>query len=123
MNAKIDVVIENEVVIAKISGEIDNSVTRVYREEIDSLILSKNLKHLIIDFKEVSFVDSSGIGFIIGRYNLMKREKGYIAICNINDYCKKIFTISGILRLINSFSSLEEAKKEVFKSEPHRIKI
>ena len=78
---------------------------------------------MIIDFEEVKFVDSSGIGFIIGRYNLMKKEKGFIILSNINYYCEKIFKISGILRLINSYSSLEEAKREVIHNESYRIKI
>ena len=86
-------------------------------------IIKNNIKYLIIDFEDVKFVDSSGIGFIIGRYNLMKRENGFIVLSNINYYCEKIFKISGILRLINSYTSLDEAKKEVLYNESYRIKI
>ena len=123
MCSNIKVFIEDGILIAKIKGEIDNSVTKEFREVIDTNILKNNLKYLIIDFEEVKFVDSSGIGFIIGRYNLMKKEKGFIILSNINYYCEKIFKISGILRLINSYSSLEEAKKEVLYNESYRIKI
>ena len=123
MHSDIQVYEEDGILIAKIKGEIDNSVTKNFREVIDTNILKNNIKYLIIDFEEVKFVDSSGIGFIIGRYNLMKREKGFIVLSNINYYCEKIFKISGILRLINSYSSLEEAKKEVLYNESYRIKI
>lgn len=123
MHSDIQVYEEDGILIAKIKGEIDNSVTKKFREVIDTNILKNNIKYLIIDFEEVKFVDSSGIGFIIGRYNLMKREKGFIVLSNINYYCEKIFKISGILRLINSYSSLEEAKKEVLYNESYRIKI
>lgn len=123
MCSNIKVFIEDGILIAKIKGEIDNSVTKEFREVIDTNILKNNLKYLIIDFEEVKFVDSSGIGFIIGRYNLMKKEKGFIILSNINYYCEKIFKISGILRLINSYSSLEEAKREVIHNESYRIKI
>ena len=123
MCSNIKVFIEDGILIAKIKGEIDNSVTKEFREVIDTNILKNNLKYLIIDFEEVKFVDSSGIGFIIGRYNLMKREKGFIVLSNINYYCEKIFKISGILRLINSYTSLDEAKKEVLYNESYRIKI
>lgn len=123
MHTNIETYEEKGILIVKIAGEIDNSVTQLFRETIDKKILSSNLKYLIIDFKNVSFVDSSGIGFIIGRYNLMKKEKGFIVLSNINYYCEKIFKISGILRLINSYKTLEEAKKEVLSNESYRIKI
>lgn len=123
MHSDIQVYEEDGILIAKIKGEIDNSVTKNFREVIDTNVLKNNIKYLIIDFEDVKFVDSSGIGFIIGRYNLMKREKGFIVLSNINYYCEKIFKISGILRLINSYSSLEEAKKEVLYNESYRIKI
>lgn len=123
MRSDIYVYEEDGILIAKIKGEIDNSVTKNFREVIDTNIIKNNIKYLIIDFEEVKFVDSSGIGFIIGRYNLMKREKGFIVLSNINYYCEKIFKISGILRLINSYTSLDEAKKEVLYNESYRIKI
>lgn len=123
MKSFIEIYEENDLLIAKINGEIDNYVTKEFREKIDFAVLSKNIKYLIIDFKNVSFVDSSGIGFIIGRYNLMKREKGFIALCDLNDYCTKIFKISGIFRLINNYRSLDEAKKEIVNNESYRIKI
>lgn len=123
MCSNIKVFIEDGILIAKINGEIDNSVTKEFREVIDTNIIKNNLKYLIIDFEEVKFVDSSGIGFIIGRYNLMKKEKGFVVLSNVNYYCEKIFKISGILRLINSYSSLEEAKMEVIHNESYRIKI
>ena len=123
MHSDIQVYEEDGILIAKIKGEIDNSVTKNFREVIDTNIIKNNIKYLIIDFEEVKFVDSSGIGFIIGRYNLMKREKGFIVLSNINYYCEKIFKISGILRLINSYNSVDEAKKEVLYNESYRIKI
>lgn len=123
MRSDIYVYEEDGILITKIKGEIDNSVTKNFREVIDTNIIKNNIKYLIIDFEDVKFVDSSGIGFIIGRYNLMKREKGFIVLSNINYYCEKIFKISGILRLINSYASLDEAKKEVLYNESYRIKI
>lgn len=123
MNTNMKLYEEDGILIVKINGEIDNSVTKDFREEIDKTILSKNIKYLIVDFEKVSFVDSSGIGFIIGRYNLMKKEKGFIVLTNINYYCEKIFKISGILRLIRSYKTIKEAKEEVLTNESYRIKI
>lgn len=123
MHAKLRLEKKEEFLIARLEGEIDNSVTKGYREKIDQLVLYDDYKYLILDFKDVSFVDSSGIGFIIGRYNLMKREQGYIFLSGLNEFCMKIFKISGILRLINSFSSVEDVINEVRDNESYRVKI
>ena len=123
MESKINVYEKDGVLIAIMKGEIDNYVTRAYREIIDTKILSNDLKYLVLDFKDVSFVDSSGIGFIIGRYNLMKKENGIIFLSGLSDYCEKIFMISGIYRLIKCYKTLDIAKKEMINHESYRIKI
>lgn len=123
MKTNINIYEENNILIAKINGEVDNFVTKNFREQIDYQVLTRNVKYLIIDFQDVSFVDSSGIGFVIGRYNLMKKEKGIIVLSGLNEYCEKIFKISGIYRLINCYKTLDIAKKEVTNNESHRVKI
>ena len=64
MHSDILVYEEDGILIAKIKGEIDNSVTKNFREVIDTNILKNNIKYLIIDFEDVKFVDSSGIGLL-----------------------------------------------------------
>ena len=123
MKTNINIYEENNILIAKINGEVDNFVTKNFREQIDYQVLTRNVKYLIIDFQDVSFVDSSGIGFVIGRYNLMKKEKGIIVLSGLNEYCEKIFKISGIYRLINCYKTLDIAKKEVMNNDSHRVKI
>ena len=123
MKTNINIYEENNILIARINGEVDNFVTKDFREQIDYQILNKNLKHLIIDFQDVSFVDSSGIGFVIVRYNLMKKENGIIFLSGLSDYCEKIFMISGIYRLIKCYKTLDIAKKEMINHESYRIKI
>ena len=115
--------IKRDILYLRIEGEFDQSSVMKFKYKIIELIEKYRIKHVVFNFRKLNFMDSSGIGFIIGRYNLMKREKGFIVLSNINYYCEKIFKISGILRLINSYSSLEEAKKEVLYNESYRIKI
>lgn len=114
--------VEN-VAVMYLKGDIDNSVTFYLREEIDSYIIKNNPKGVILDFKEVSFVDSAGIGFIIGRYNLTKKLKAYIRLSGVNDYCSKIFQISGIFRLIHCYDDVNKALKDERSYESYRIKI
>lgn len=57
-------------------------------------------KEVIFDFSNVSFMDSAGIGLIIGRYKLINMIGGELKIANVNTQIQKIFEMSGLLRLI-----------------------
>lgn len=60
------------VVIAYLIGEIDHHTAGDVRDKIDAAVKFKKPSHLIIDFRNVSFMDSSGIGLVMGRYRMMQ---------------------------------------------------
>lgn len=91
--------LDNEKLVAEIYGEIDHHTAREIREIIDSKIERTSPKQLALDFGGVGFMDSSGIGLIIGRYKLMQSIGGEIIIENASERIKKILTLSGISRL------------------------
>ena len=82
-------------------GDIDDSVCPMYRESVSELIKKNRNKDLVFDFKNVTFIDSSGIGFILGRYNQVKSNKKKIYVTNTNEHIQKLFRISGIYTIIN----------------------
>ena len=61
-------------------------------------------KKVIFDFENVKFMDSAGIGLIIGRYKQIKSIGGKMELINVNEKIKKIFEMSGILKIINIVS-------------------
>ncbi len=67
---------EGEILIAEIIGEIDHHTARVLREEIDTKIIRTTPTVLVLDFEKVTFMDSSGIGLIMGRYKLIHPMNG-----------------------------------------------
>ena len=69
----VEIKVTGEVVTALLSGELDHHTARIMREAIDNAIELNMPTALVLDFKDVSFMDSSGIGLVMGRYrNLMK---------------------------------------------------
>lgn len=84
------------ILIVKISGEIDHHSSRIMRTDIDSNMEHSLPKKLVLDFSNVSFMDSSGIGLIIGRYKLIKNFGGEVFIVNSNDYILRLLEIAGI---------------------------
>ena len=84
---------------AYLSGEIDHHSAKSLREEIDLATERAKPKRLSLDFSEVSFMDSSGIGLITGRYKLMQAMQGELHIANISPPMRKVMKLSGIDKL------------------------
>ncbi len=88
-------------IVAKITGEIDHHTARWLRMDIDTAIQDRNPKKLLIDFSGVSFMDSSGVGLVMGRYKNMKERGGKVALTNMPDYIEKVMNLAGMDRLLN----------------------
>jgi stage II sporulation protein AA (anti-sigma F factor antagonist) len=82
--------------IAYLIGEIDHHSSAQLREKIDNVLVYKKPKHLILDFKNVSFMDSSGIGLVMGRYRIMQGLKGTLEIRNVTKQTKKLMELAGL---------------------------
>lgn len=89
------------VVIAYLIGEIDHHTASQVRESIDNAIMSKKPTHLIIDFRNVTFMDSSGIGLVMGRYRLLQSlsSTATLEIKNVTVQVKKIMELAGLGRI------------------------
>lgn len=89
------------VVIAYLIGEIDHHTASGVREIIDDAIITKKPTHLIIDFKNVTFMDSSGIGLVMGRYRLIQSvsQTATLEIKNVTIQTKKIMELAGLGRI------------------------
>lgn len=82
-----------------LSGEIDHHSASLIRASIDDAIIHKKPKLLVMDFAQVSFMDSSGIGLVMGRYKLMKTVQGRIIVENLSPSAYKVMTLAGLQKL------------------------
>ena len=74
-----------EGLVVSVSGEIDHHSALTMRRDVDNIIWNRTPTHLILDMSEVDFMDSSGLGFIMGRYALMKEIGGSLSIKSTSD--------------------------------------
>ncbi len=81
-----------------IKGKITFENTGEIREKMKEILRDESLKHLILDMKEVSFIDSSGLGLLVSIKNTMIRKDGAFAIVNLSDTVKKIMKQTGLDR-------------------------
>ena len=95
--------------IAGISGEMDHHSAEYFKQKIDGEMVKSTTKNIIFDFSKVSFMDSSGIGAILGRYKNLQNLKGKAAIVNANTQIIRIFEMSGLLKLIPIYDNIDNA--------------
>ncbi len=101
--------IQKAVLFVRFSGELDQKSVERIRVRVSELITNYNIEYLVINCRDLSFMDSSGIGFIIGRYNQLKEVNGKIIICEMNELIAKIISISGLSRIVVLKKTEEEA--------------
>ena len=87
---------KNNILTAYIDGEIDHDSAAKIRTHIDGAAQSLKPKLLCLDFSGVSFMDSSGIGLVMGRYRRMQLLGGTLRVINIPDNMYRIFAMSGL---------------------------
>ena len=85
--------------VAVLSGEIDHHCARPRRVEIDEMIEQVQPTVLILDFGGVTFMDSSGIGLIMGRHRTMQEIGGEVIVQNPPPHIRRVLRISGIERI------------------------
>lgn len=94
-------VIENEAedLAVLLSGEIDHHSVQKMREDIDACVRQQRPKELVLDFGRVEFMDSSGIGLVLGRYRLMQELEGHLVLRNLPAHIRRVMRVAGIENL------------------------
>lgn len=88
-------------------NEIDHHSAEEIRMESDRLIEKHHIKCIIFDFKGTNFMDSSGIGVIMGRYKMVYLLGGEVWAVHTNERMKKILTMSGVTKIIRIYEEEE----------------
>ncbi|MHC6180687.1 anti-sigma F factor antagonist [Clostridium sp. JNZ X4-2] len=99
--------------IVGIKGELDHHSAEEVRNKIDDRLDRDGLDKLIMDFSGVSFMDSSGIGVVIGRYKKLNLKNGAMCIAGATDLVKRVFELSGLFKIIKLYDSVEEAIENI----------
>lgn len=95
----VDINVTGEVVTAYLSGELDHHTAKQMREEIDMAVELNMPSLLVLDFSDVSFMDSSGIGLVMGRYRNLQKSGASLHISGTNSNIYKVMKLSGIEKL------------------------
>ena len=92
---------QNAKVTAKLYGELDHHTAQEFKEKLDKLVCKKDVDELVLDLENLNFMDSSGIGVLIGRYRKLKARGASLSVKNANPQVDKIFHVAGLYQIIH----------------------
>lgn len=101
--------VSENILIASIKGDVDHHSAASLRRSIDESMKESELKNLVMDFSEVDFMDSSGIGVVLGRYKRIEKYGGKFCISGCSNHIRRLMEISGVLSLIPVVNDYESA--------------
>lgn len=105
----LDFNMQRNILIVTLKGELDHNSAEEVRVKIDDKIDMNEAKNIILDFSGVSFMDSSGIGAVMGRYKKISHRGGSLFVSNVNKNVNKIFELAGLYKIIKKYNTVEEA--------------
>ncbi|WP_181350001.1 anti-sigma F factor antagonist [Thalassobacillus sp. CUG 92003] len=91
--------IEN-VLLVRLDGELDHHEANHLRSEWQQILQQQPIEHVILNLEKLYFMDSSGLGVILGRYKEMQKSSGEMVICSISPEVKRLFDLSGMFKIM-----------------------
>lgn len=101
--------VKNHCLIVELGSDLDHHVSIQVKEHSDRIIQTGDIRHVIFDFTKSSFMDSSGIGVIMGRYKQVKYTGGTLAVTGITPPVDRILKISGLYKIIEKYETIKDA--------------
>lgn len=97
------------VLIVRLIGELDHHTADGVRQQMEDAILRGQSTHVILSLKDLQFMDSSGLGVILGRYKLLKARGGKLVLCDVNPAVRRLFELSGLFKIMTVHDNEREA--------------
>lgn len=91
---------KRQTLIVRLENELDHRAANEMRGELDELLRDPSVRRLVLDLQKLQFMDSSGIGLIIGRYKLMQKKGGSMAVINADARMDRIFQMAGLYQIV-----------------------
>lgn len=100
---------QDKTLIISLSGELDHHSAEEVRVKIDDRIDRDNIENIILNFSGVTFMDSSGIGAVVGRYKKIANKGGKLFVAAANKNINRVFELAGLYKVIKNYDTVDEA--------------
>jgi stage II sporulation protein AA (anti-sigma F factor antagonist) len=100
MSLRIDLEQKGSVLLVRLEGELDHHTAEELRGRVEQKLADGQVKHIVLNLELLTFMDSSGLGVILGRYKQVKANGGEMVVCAISSSVKRLFEMSGLFKII-----------------------
>ena len=104
---------KGDTMIVRMMGELDQHYAAELRRAIDAQVTHRGIHKIVFDFSNVGFMDSSGIGLVMGRYKYVVEKRGKVIIISSNVYIDRIIKMSGLLKIVEVYTDLNSALENI----------
>ena len=104
MSITVSLYVENQVLYVNLNGELDHHTSDQLRSRLNTVMSESQIKHIVFNLKHLDFMDSSGIGMLMGRYKSIQKNSGKVAITGLQPTVKKIVQMSGLHKILLSIN-------------------
>lgn len=115
--------VTDDILVVSVSGELDHHFAGKLRDDIDEAMGAFHCRYLVMDLEKVTFMDSSGIGVVLGRYNKILQKGGRLVLTGCSEYVEKILYMAGVFSVIRKEESTEDAICSLKGQEQMRMEV
>ncbi|MCL6560524.1 MAG: anti-sigma F factor antagonist [Firmicutes bacterium] len=110
---QIDIEMMDETMVVRPSGELDLAVADSLRGTLEEALDGQPVRNLVFNLARVTFIDSSGLGVLLGRYKRVSRNGGHVYIVGAQPQVRRIIELSGLFRIMGEYPSEVEALDKI----------
>lgn len=100
MAITVEAEIKERVLVLRLEGELDHHATEQIRPGLLDLMEQHEIQHVVLNMGKLTFMDSSGLGFMLGRFKYIEKRDGSMSVCSISEPVKRLFEMSGLFRIV-----------------------
>jgi len=100
--------VKQDVLVVRLRGELDHHEAEMLRDQWKDMMYGNSVRHVLLNLEAVTFMDSSGLGVVLGRYKEVLQLGGEMVVCSINPPIQRLFEMSGLFKIVR------QAENEAF---------
>ena len=115
--------VSGHVLIACVKGDVDHHTAARLRNQVDGTMKEHGCRDIVLDFSDVDFMDSSGIGVVLGRYKKLVKKGGRVYVAGCSNHMEKILDMAGVFSVAGKAADSEEALSLMDGQEQIRMEV
>ncbi|WP_082233936.1 anti-sigma F factor antagonist [Halobacillus massiliensis] len=100
MSLSVEFITKESILLVRLEGELDHHEATNLREEWQAQLAQNEVDHVIVNLEKLNFMDSSGLGVMLGRYKEIQAADGEMMICSVSPDVKRLFDLSGMFKIV-----------------------